>query len=155
MYNEFKNKILKKELIRFIVEGLLIIFVLGIMIGFLDIVFLLSKPTSIILYFTSFFFYVFLTRRLKKTFSAYFKIYSVLAVIFVVFGFYVIRIASQFAITLVPGGGIFNYKIFNPLVAFGLYSGWTSFLGILTNVVNLLFYTIISIATYENMKIKM
>lgn len=155
MLNQFKNKILRKELLRFIIEGLLIIAVLGTMLGFLDILFRLSEVVVILTLFTSFFFYVFLTKRLRKTFTVYFKIYSILAVIFVMVGYYVMRVASEFAISILPESRPFDNSVYNPLVAFGLVDGWNSFAGILTNSINLLFYSVVGILSYQNMKVKM
>lgn len=122
------------------------------MMGFLDTVLRITGVVFILTFFTSYFFYLFLTRRLRKTFTAYFKVYSILAVIFVIIGLYIMRIASEFSLSLLPDGRTFNKQIFNPLIAFGLYSGWLNFTGALINLINLAFYIIIGVLTYNNMK---
>lgn len=151
MFEQFKNQIFKKEFPKFLFEGLLIVFIVGGALGFLDIALMTTDFLYILRFFTFYMFYIVLIRRLRGSFSAYFKIYSVLAVVFLYVGLYVMGVSSLFAYTIIPGGPSFSPVIFNPLIAFRLYA-WTNAIDIIFNLINVAFYILIGVFTYRNMK---
>ncbi len=153
MFSQFKNAIFKKEFPRFLLEGILIVFVAGFSIGMLDFVLRLT-PLAFFSLFSFIFFYVFLMRRLRNSFTAYFKIYSILAVIFVALGYYIMRVSSLIA--------VFTYQkqtlepwIFNPFKLFQFFYNWNGVDVIISNVLDILFFLIIAFFTYRNLKPRM
>lgn len=111
----FKEKIYRKELYRFILEGLLGSVVFGSLLGAINF-YLLGTYLNFFYIFTFIILYYFLVKRLYNSFHFYHKTYSILAVFFLFLGDYfvtTIRVVMQvFQVTNYIWIGAFNPKYY-------------------------------------------
>lgn len=151
LINEFKEPILKQELKRFILEGLLLVFVLAFILGAME--FLVQFTRFQVLGLFSFLIYlVILRKRLHEKFSYYHILYSLLAVVFLILGEYVMGVSGQLMVHLYYKIPI-TAQILNPLFIFSYLFDWNKdFFGITMNMLNIVIYIIIIHFLWQNMK---
>ncbi len=151
LINEFKEPILKQELKRFILEGLLLVFVLAFILGAME--FLVQFTRFQVLGLFSFLIYlVILRKRLHEKFSYYHILYSLLAVVFLILGEYVMGVSGQLMVRLYYKIPI-TAQILNPLFIFSYLFDWNKdFFGITMNMLNIVIYIIIIHFLWQNMK---
>lgn len=150
-FRKFKEPIAKKEFLRFLREGILISLISAAMLGTLE--FLVSfTQFSFLSLFVFIIYYLFLIKRLKGTFSFYHIIYSILAVVFLLVGDYVMGVAGM-AIEYYYFTGEIPLIIFNPIYHFSFLFYWPlEFFQILINLLNIFIYGLIIFYTYRRMK---
>lgn len=151
LFNELKEPIAKKEFGKFILEGLLISFLFATMLGVLRFFVYFTKFDFLSL-FVFLIYYIFLTKRLRESFNIYHILYSILAVVFLIIGDYIIGV-SGLAIELLYLNSKITLAIFNPIYHFSFLFYWPldSFT-IIINLLNIFIYGLIIYYTYQNMK---
>lgn len=146
-----KEPIAKNEFKRFLKEGLLVSLLFAAMLGTLE--FLVSfTQFSFLTLFVFVIYYVFLIKRLRGSFNFYHIIYSILAVVFLLIGDYIMGVSGA-AIEFYYLTGTIPLKIFNPIYQFSFLFYWQldAFL-IIINLLNIFIYGIIIYFTYQRMK---
>ncbi len=146
----FKEKIYRKELYRFIIEGILGSVVFGSALGAINF-FLMGSFLDFFNIFTFIILYYFLVKRLYESFHFYHITYSILAIFFLFLGDYfvtTIRIIMQtFQVT--------NYiwlGAFNPLYYFSSIISFSSVSGIIISSFNIFINVLISYMVFMRMK---
>lgn len=146
----FKEKIYRKELYRFIIEGILGSVVFGSALGAINF-FLMGSSLDFFNIFTFIILYYFLVKRLYESFHFYHITYSILAIFFLFLGDYfvtTIRIIMQtFQVT--------NYiwlGAFNPLYYFSSIISFSSVSGIIISSFNIFINVLISYMVFMRMK---
>lgn len=146
----FKEKIYRKELYRFIIEGILGSVVFGSALGAINF-FLMESFLDFFNIFTFIILYYFLVKRLYESFHFYHITYSILAIFFLFLGDYfvtTIRIIMQtFQVT--------NYiwlGAFNPLYYFSSIISFSSVSGIIISSFNIFINVLISYMVFMRMK---
>jgi|SRR5690554_3828642 len=150
-WRKLKEPIAKKELFSFIREGLLIAFVFAAMLGALRFL-IIFTPFSFLTLFTFIIFYLFLIKRLRGSFNFYHIVYSILAVVFLLLGDYIMSVSSVVIEYLYRGATIKGF-IFNPIYHFSFLFDWSfDIFQIILNLLNIFIYGIIIYFTYQRMK---
>lgn len=151
LLHELKEPLAKKELGKFILEGLLASILFATMLGVLEFFVSLTK-FSILSLFVFIIYYTFLIRRLRQSFNFYHIIYSILAVVFLILGDYIIGV-SGLAIRQLYLTGKFSLAVFNPVYNFTFLFYWPlDPVVIIVNILNIFIYGLIIYYTYHNMK---
>lgn len=148
---KLKEPIAKKELLLFIREGFLASLLFAAMLGAVSFL-VYFTPFAFLSLFVFVIYYLFLIKRLRGSFHFYHIIYSILAVVFLLLGDYMISVSSmiiEFLYLKLPIGAY----IFNPLYHFSfLYSWKLDLFTIMINLLNIIVYIIIIYYTYQRMK---
>lgn len=148
---KLKEPILKKELLSFLREGFLATIVFAAMLGTLNFL-VLFTPFAFLSLFVFVIYYMFLVKRLRGSFYVYHIIYSILAVLFLFLGDYVISVAGNVIEALYLGIKI-EPSFFNPVYHFSFLYYWTlDLMHIITNLLSIFIYGIISYFIYQRMK---
>lgn len=148
---KLKEPIAKKELLIFIREGLLASLIFAAMLGAVRFL-VYFTPLAFLSLFVFLIYYLFLIKRLKSSFHFYHIIYSILAVVFLLLGDYVMSVSSVIIEFLYVKAPIRAY-IFNPIYHFSFLYNWqVDFFTIIINLLNIFVYGIIIYYTYQRMK---
>lgn len=150
-FRKFKEPIAKKELLRFIAQGLLASILFAALLGALEFL-VYFTPFSFLTMFVFIAYYLFLIKRLKGSFYFYHITYSILAVVFLILGDYVMRVSGSLIQHLYMNVPI-QSKIFSPVFQFSFLFNWAldPFL-IIINLLSIAIYGVIIYFTYERMK---
>lgn len=150
-WRQLKEPLVKKELLRFIKEGLLVSILFATMLGVLE--FLVGfTQFSFLTIFVFIIYYLFLIKRLRGSFHFYHIIYSLLAVVFLIIGDYVMGVSGA-AIEFYYYTNAVPLKIFNPIYYFSFLFYWPlDAFYIVINLLNIFIYGIIIYFTFQRMK---
>lgn len=150
---ELKQPLIKSDLKRFLVEGILSSIIFGAFIGALDF-YLTVYFQSILSIFTFLIFYYFLSNRLFRSFHQYHIIYSILSVVFLLIGVYMMGFTSQiFYLEVITGNIALYHKFLNPLIYFDFVWKWSFDISVIFfNLLYILIYVWICRTIYMQMK---
>ncbi|NMA05920.1 MAG: hypothetical protein GX931_06095 [Acholeplasmataceae bacterium] len=149
--NKFKEPISKHDIKRFLMEGFLGAVIFGSFMGMAQF-FILTTNLSFLSLLTFLIFYVFLTRRLYRSFSFYHIWYSILAVFFVLLGDYFINVTGHLLFFFIKTKQIV-WEVFNPLIYYNFLYYWPKdIFTILYNLLSIILYVVICVTTYIQMK---
>ncbi|MBM7453649.1 hypothetical protein JN09_000981 [Acholeplasma morum] len=150
---ELKQPLIKSDLKRFLVEGILSSIIFGAFIGALDF-YLTVYFQSILSIFTFLIFYYFLSNRLFRSFNQYHIIYSILSVVFLLIGVYMMGFTSQiFYLEVITGNIALYHKFLNPLIYFDFVWKWSFDISVIFfNLLYILIYVWICRTIYMQMK---
>lgn len=150
---ELKQPLIKSDLKRFLVEGILSSIIFGAFIGALDF-YLTVYFQSILSIFTFLIFYYFLSNRLFRSFNQYHIIYSILSVVFLLIGVYMMGFTSQiFYLEVITGNISLYHKFLNPLIYFDFVWKWSFDISVIFfNLLYILIYVWICRTIYMQMK---
>lgn len=150
---ELKQPLIKSDLKRFLVEGILSSIIFGAFIGALDF-YLTVYFQSILSIFTFLIFYYFLSNRLFRSFHQYHIIYSILSVVFLLIGVYMMGFTSQiFYLEVITGNISLYHKFLNPLIYFDFVWKWSFDISVIFfNLLYILIYVWICRTIYMQMK---
>ncbi len=150
-FRQFKEPIMKKELRRFLLEGLLLSTLFAAMLGALRFL-VVFTPFAFLSLFVFVIYYMFLMKRLRGSFYVYHVWYSILAVLFLLIGDYIMGVSSDM-ITLLYSKQPLSIHILNPIhqYTFLFYWAFDAF-QIAINLLSIFIYGIIIYLTYQRMK---
>lgn len=150
---ELKQPFIKSDLIRFVIEGILGSLIFGAFIGALDF-YLTVYFQSILSIFTFLIYYYFISNRLYRSFNQYHILYSILAVVFLLTGVYMMGLVGQIFYLQVITGNLSRFAQFlNPLLYFDFIWRWSfDFSVIFFNLIYILLYIWICRTIYMQMK---
>jgi len=147
----FKERVYRKELLRFILEGLLGAVVFGSLLGIANF-YLAGTKLDFFNIFTFLILYFFLVKRLYQSFHFYHLTYSILAIFFLFLGDYFVVVSRYIA------HYYFSQKIiwlgaFNPkLYLFSMFYFQANVLAIFLDLFHILIYLLISYSVFMRMK---
>lgn len=147
----FKEKIYRKELKRFIIEGLLTSIIFGTLLGAFNF-FLRGSAFDFFTIFTFIILYIFLVKRLYQSFHFYHITYSILAIFFLFLGDYFV-VSSTILVTYFSSAKVIWLGAFNPIYYIrSMFFLELSAIGIIYDVLHVLIYILISYSIFMRMK---
>src|SRR5690554_1412530 len=138
----YKEKIYRKELYRFVLEGLLGSIIFGSVLGVINL-YLAGTYLDFFNIFTFIILYYFLVKRLYNSFHFYHLTYSILAIFFLFLGDYFV-VTSRLIMQNLVINNYFWLGAFNPKYYFSLLFSFSSAGSIIITTFNILINVLIS-----------
>ncbi len=147
----FKEKIYRKELTKFVLEGLLGAIVFGSLLGAINF-YLSNSSLDFFNIFTFIILYYFLVKRLYQSFHFYHITYSILAIVFLFLGDYFV-VTARLIMQNLAFNNYFWIGAFNPkYYLLSMFYLQANGLAIFLDAFHILIYVLISYSIFMRMK---